>query len=284
MKLILFLFLGFVIACNTPSSRASHPLVQHNGVNIVYTDTGRGDTTLLFVHGWCINKSYWSAQVAHFGNAYRVVTIDLPGFGESGRNRNQWDTRTYAQDVDSVIMQLGLKNVILVGHSMAGDIVLLSAIDNPGTVIGFIGIDNFKGVGQPWPEESKAQYAKEIQAMKRDFQSVVIPYFNKELFSSTTAPAIKERILADVKKADTVIAVASMEQGDIDELAKLKASGRTLYLINSDVTPTDTAGLVSNHIPYHIEYTKGTGHYAMVENPDEFNRELERIIQLISKQ
>lgn len=32
--------------------------INNNGVNIAYTDTGKNDTTLLFIHGWAINKSY----------------------------------------------------------------------------------------------------------------------------------------------------------------------------------------------------------------------------------
>jgi len=62
------------------------------GVNIVYSDSGKGDTTLLFVHGWGLNRSYWSNQVKYFDKKYRVVTIDLPGFGQSGKNRNIWNT------------------------------------------------------------------------------------------------------------------------------------------------------------------------------------------------
>ena len=43
------------------------------------------DTTLLFVHGWCINKEYWKEQSAYFCDNYKVVTLDLPGFGQSVR-------------------------------------------------------------------------------------------------------------------------------------------------------------------------------------------------------
>jgi pimeloyl-ACP methyl ester carboxylesterase len=56
---------------------------------------------------------------------------------------------------------------------------------------------------------------------------------------------------------------------------------KPLYLINSDVIPTDTTHLAKMHIPFHIEYTKGTGHYAMIETPDDFNQRLEKILALI---
>src|ERR1700709_1870931 len=105
--------------------------ISDQGVNIAYTDNGEGDTTLLFVHGWCINKTYWTEQSAFFSKKYRVVTIDLPGFGQSGKNRNTWDTQMFGRDIDSVISGLNLKNVILIGHSMAGDIIVEAAINSP---------------------------------------------------------------------------------------------------------------------------------------------------------
>jgi len=117
MKPLFYLLVGIVLSgillsCNSPSknTRSNAKIAIHdNGVNIAYTDTGKNDTTLLFVHGWCINKSYWADQAAYFGKKYRVVAIDLPGFGESGKNRNQWNTAAFSHDVDSVIKRLDLK-------------------------------------------------------------------------------------------------------------------------------------------------------------------------------
>ena len=272
--------LMLIFSCNN----AAITVVNDQGVNISYTDTGSGDTTLLFVHGWCINKGYWSNQVAYFNKKYRVVTFDMPGFGVSGKNRADWSTKAYGRDVDSVISQLKLKNVILIGHSMAGDIVLQAAINNP-KVIGLVGIDNFKNVGHIENAASKKDFADAIIALKHNFKSVASPYFKQDLFSKTTSKAIQKRVLNDVTHADTTIAVASMEQGnDFDELAKLHQLKRKLYLINSDVHPADTIGLIRNKIPYQLLYIHGTGHFPMIEDPTDFNLLLEGVIQDVKKE
>jgi len=258
--------------------------IHNNGVNIAFTDTGTNDTTLLFVHGWAINKSYWSNQVAYFGKHYRVVTIDLPGFGKSGKNRDKWGTPQYAGDVDSVIKELDLKKVILIGHSMAGDIVLQAAIDNPEKVIGVVGVDNFKNIGKPEDPKAKEEMVAAIAQMRKNFIGVATQWFNQQLFSPTTSPEIKKRVMDDVAQTDTTIAVNAMEQGqDFDELVKLAEANKTLYLINSDVTPTDTSYITAQKLRARVYYTKGTGHFAMIESPEEFNKDLDMVIADIRK-
>ncbi|HEY4335795.1 MAG TPA: alpha/beta hydrolase [Puia sp.] len=253
--------------------------IADQGVNIDYTDAGKGDTTLLFVHGWGINQTYWNAQVAFFSPRYRVVTVDLPGFGQSGKNREDWGPLSFARDVDTVMARLNLKNVILVGHSMSGHIVLQSAIDIPGRVIGLVGVDNFKTVGQKQTPQAKKEFAAAIEKMKHHFKPVVTDFFGKGLFSANTPDSIKKRVLNDAGNTDSVLGVASIQQmGDFDEVQKLTMAQRKLSLVNSDYQPTDTTGLKAHHIPYEIFIVHGTGHYPMIEKPDEFNARLQEAI------
>lgn len=277
-----FLFLYFFKIDQVNSKKLK---VENHGVLIDYTDSGKGDTTLLFVHGWCINKTYWLNQIAFFNKRYRVITIDLPGFGSSGKNRQNWSTATYASDVNAVITQLHLKKVILIGHSMAGDIILHAAIKNPRSVIGLVGVDNFKAVGHVLsPLEMKNNLAA-INQMKLHFKKIAFQYFNQSLFSKTTTHLIKTKILNDVAHTDSIIAIKSLEnsikQMRYDEGKLLLLSNKKLHLINSDYTPTDTATLTARHIPYQIFYVHETGHFPMVEKPDEFNSKLLLIIKSI---
>jgi pimeloyl-ACP methyl ester carboxylesterase len=62
---------------------------------------------------------------------------------------------------------------------------------------------------------------------------------------------------------------------------ELIASKKKLYLINSDVTLTNSTGLRANKIPYQIKFIHAVGHFPMVEKPVEFNKDLEAIIKEI---
>jgi pimeloyl-ACP methyl ester carboxylesterase len=290
-RAFVFIVCSAAFACTNPEHKTSNISkakvnIVSNNVRIDYTDTGSGDTTLLFVHGWCINKTYWADQVAHFSKRYRVVAIDLPGFGKSGRNRKVWNTAAFGEDIKNVITQLDLKNVVLIGHSMAGDIILQGAIDIADRVIALVGVDNFKSAGVPFKGDSvkaKKEYADAIAAMKHNFKATAFGYFNQALFYKTTSKAVKNRVLNDVAHADTVIAIACIEQDNFDEAAKLLQAKKKLYLINSDYTPTDTSGLVAKKIPYKLLEIHATGHFPMIEKPQEFNLLLGKVMDDINK-
>src|SRR5947209_20436011 len=52
-----------------------------DGVSLVCEFRGRGDTALVFLHGWCGDRAYWKNQAEAFANDYRVVTLDQAGHG-----------------------------------------------------------------------------------------------------------------------------------------------------------------------------------------------------------
>jgi len=78
--------------------------------------------------------------------------LDLPGFGQSGKTRANWTIEEFGKDVNTLIDQLELKNVILVGHSMGGDVVLEAALNNPD-IVALIGVDTFNDAGMEVTEE-----------------------------------------------------------------------------------------------------------------------------------
>jgi len=281
--IVLFVCLQFACGNHQTSTvvNTANPLIEikNGNVKIAYTDNGKSDTTLFFVHGWGINKSYFQNQVAYFSKRYRVITMDRPGFGESGKNRSDWSTEAYANDIETVISKLNLKNVILVGHSMAGDIVLQAALTDTNYVMGIVGVDNFKSVGIPEDAKSKEAYKQAINNLQHNFKQVASAYFTQYLFAKSTPDSIKTRILGDIAKNDSTIAIANIVQGNgFDEVPKLKQYHKKLYLINSDYMPTNTSGLTQNKIPFMVTYVNDTGHFPMAEKPQDFNVCLQKIL------
>ena len=117
-----------------------------DGVRIVYDVRGEGDTALLFVHCWACNRFFWRDQVDFFSPHYRVVTLDLAGHGQSGKDRTQWSILGLAQDVVAVANDLELNKIILIGHSMGGPVSLEAASELRGRVKAVVLVDAMSDV------------------------------------------------------------------------------------------------------------------------------------------
>lgn len=253
--------------------------VDADGVQVFYSSKGKGDTCLLFVHGWGIHHGYWQAQQDYFATRYQVVTIDLPGFGKSGKNRKLWSTAAYAKDVLAVIQALGLKKVILVGHSMSGTIVVETALQAPQTILQVIGIDNMRDIGTVVGPEAQASYDSFYTRAKLQFREVVQKEMGPYLFAPSTDSTIRLKVLGDILQGDPIRSMEILAAGDQYPLTqKLKMYAKPIYLIQADYIPTDPSLFQKEGIPVRIRTIKNCGHYPMAEHPEEFNSALEATI------
>jgi len=288
MRIYLVLSVSIVLfSCNTPVVNKENSSIKVNDVAIAYNQCGNGDTTLLFVHGWCINKEYWNDQSSYFCDRYKVVTLDLPGFGRSGKNRTDWNFEQYAEDINDFIKAKKLKNVILIGHSMSGDILLLMDTKYPGSVIGIVGIDNLKRPGVKLSEEENKQVEGFFAMMDSSFSGTVEVYTKENLFPKSADTSIVNRVVNDIKMNDPVIAIKvlrslfDVSQKERELMQQLK---HTLYLVNSDGDTTHIDSLKKYcKASAEVVYVHGTGHYPMIEKPVEFNAALEKVFALIGK-
>src|SRR5262245_20922964 len=100
MSLTVCLLLVPLAGAGAADAKAQKGTVRsRDGLNIVYEVRGRGDTALVFLHGWCGDREYWKHQVDAFAGDYRVVALDQAGHGESGKNRKRWSVSGLAEDV-----------------------------------------------------------------------------------------------------------------------------------------------------------------------------------------
>lgn len=242
-----------------------------------YTLTGSGTRTLVFVHGWCINGDYWKAQADAFKDRYKILTLDLAGHGKSKVQRTDWSMQNYANDVAELITQLKLDNVILIGHSMSGNINLLVYDKIPEKVTGFIGIDNLHELGKKQSDTAKAESEAFITALETSFTGTA-PLFAQFLFSPTTDSLVRARVMNDIMTADTIMAAATLKSlfnESQKESAYSKKLKVPLLLVNSDVFPVNDTLLSQNTgSGYKVFHVHGTGHYPMIEAPGEFNERL----------
>jgi pimeloyl-ACP methyl ester carboxylesterase len=256
--------------------------IREKKVEINYFQEGQGDTTLLFLHGWCIDGMYWKYQVDYFSKTYNVFAIDLPGFGKSKAERTNWTIEEYANDVTAFIDTMNLKNVVIIGHSMAGEIILQTALTNNPKIAGVVGVDNFKFIDVAFTPEQMKQMTDFFPMLEKDFKNSALVYADMMLFHPTTSKEVKDRVKTDFANSDSVIGYGTFMnqmQYAYTDAQRLEQLNYKLYLINNDGFPTNETGL-KNHCKnsFQVETISATGHYPMIEKPIEFNLILEKVL------
>lgn len=108
---------------HAPSTRAAGCIETSDGAKIYYEDYGEGQPILL-IHGWLCSSRFWQKNVPDLANAFRVVTIDLRGHGNSSKVLTGHTIRQYARDVREVTEHLRLNEIVLVGWSLGGPVAL----------------------------------------------------------------------------------------------------------------------------------------------------------------
>ncbi len=288
-KAILLIVIAALSVCAVAQTqerlKAKQILIRDKQVEINYYQQGQGDTTLLFIHGWCIDGTYWKNQVEYFSKKYNVYAIDLPGFGKSKAERANWTIEEYANDVTAFIDTMNLRNVVIIGHSMAGDIMLQAALTNNPKISGIVGVDNFKSIDVALTPEQMKQMTDFLPLLEKDFKNSAPVYADMMLFHPTTSKEVKERVKRDFANSNPVIGygtIMTLMQYAYTDAQRLEQLNYKLYLVNSDGSPTNEPGL-KNHCKnsFHVEPVPTTGHYPMIEKPVEFNLALEKVLKLL---
>ena len=95
-------------------------IINAEPVNIYYEDLGNGQP-LVFIHGWPLSGAMWEYQVTELTNkGFRCITYDRRGFGKSDKPYSGYDYGTMAGDLKTLIDELDLEDVTLIGFSMGG--------------------------------------------------------------------------------------------------------------------------------------------------------------------
>jgi pimeloyl-ACP methyl ester carboxylesterase len=248
------------------------------GVSIAYEVRGEGGPTLVFVHGWSCDRSYWAPQLEAFAQEFRVVAVDLGGHGESGLGRQAWTIESFGEDVAAVVEALGLQRVILIGHSMGGDVVPEAARRLTGRVAGLIWVDAYKQLGSGrTPEQVQAFVAR----FRPNFAATT-KVFVRGMFLPTSDQALVDRVATDMAAAPPTVALPALEStfGYSREVVNtLSALKLPVIAINPDNEPTDVASM--NRHGVEVLIMPGVGHFLHLENAETFNRLLRRAIDKI---
>ncbi|MBT2187370.1 alpha/beta fold hydrolase [Sphingobium nicotianae] len=234
------------------------------GLKIHYTVQGKpGGKTLIFVHGWTCDDRSWSRQVPAFVADYRVVTLDLPGHGQSDSPPPAgYSIGLFADAVEAVRKAVGANKVVLVGHSMGAGVSRLYTLAHPEHVAGIVSADGLLDI-RPF-----AAAALRAQPMTHERRVAAI----EAMFVPSTPEPLRQEIrqmMLGASEATSVGANAAMMDPAIQSNAVITAPALTVFASSRTMgLATPTKELLPNWESVTIP---DTGHFVMMEKPDQFN-------------
>jgi len=275
--------LAVLTGCDRSSDNASPAATATarapDGVEIAYDVRGKGETALVFIHGWACDRSFWREQLDVFADNYRVVSLDLAGHGESKANRTAWPVASLAGDVQAVVEKLDLKKVILVGHSLGGPVALEAARLMPGRVLAVVGADTLHDAEIQYTEQMIRQA---LAAFDADFQQTMTT-FVRLMFPEDPNSAIADWAVSKACSANQQAVLAIVrDTPNLDIKQSFSAAKVPIRCINvAPYPPTNTQTKIETNRKYadfDAILMQRVGHLPMLERPKEFNSNLRKIL------
>ncbi len=113
----------------------SHEQLNVHNLNIHYYQGGPlSSETLVLLHGFAADKDNWLRFSRHLTQDYRVIALDLPGFGDSDLPPGSYDVGTQTERLADILDAMGIQQAHLLGNSMGGQIAALFAARYPERV------------------------------------------------------------------------------------------------------------------------------------------------------
>jgi pimeloyl-ACP methyl ester carboxylesterase len=153
--------IGALLLFHTPDSDAGAMQAKYGGdqarfvesgqARIHYRDEGPRDApVLLLIHGSNSSLHTWGPTVAALKGQYRLISLDLPGHGLTGPNRNRtYGAQAMIAAATAVLDDAKVTKAVWVGNSMGGWVVWRAALDVPDRVSGLVLVDASGAIADP---------------------------------------------------------------------------------------------------------------------------------------
>lgn len=268
---------------NIPGWTQYQNLDKTNVLELASRSTGTGEPVLL-IHGFGASSYSWRHVIEPLAQKNRVITIDLKGFGDSPKPRDDaYSVYEQARLVRNFILENDLKNLHIVGHSYGGGVALAVSIylsaSNPGLQKSLVLIDSV-AYPQELPSFVKILATPVLgplitYAVPNTFQVknlLQIVYFNDDLIPQEAI----DHYAADLDKPDAKYAlltsVRQMLPTDLQQFSENYASLTIPTLIiwsrEDEIVPLAVGKRLHENIPdSKLVIMSGVGHAVQEEKP-----------------
>jgi pimeloyl-ACP methyl ester carboxylesterase len=261
MRLLLSIALAISVAAPIHAAEV-------DGAKVHWSSKGTAKQAVILVHGWTCDETSWDAQVPVLSQKYRVITLDLPGHGQSDPPRGgKFSMTGFARAVEAVRAEAKVDRVVLVGHSMGTPVIREYARLYPKHVAGLVPVDGLLLIGTPGRGAPSAAAMTGPDGIKAREGMI------RGMFTPATPAAVQQHVLKMMLAPPEATAAGAMAATwDASSFNDAVVTAPVLG-IYAGVRPMANGDALKKVFP-NSEYVQvaGTGHFVMMERPEEFNR------------
>ncbi len=277
----LLLSLGGAALICTAQAKApdvSTHFTRLDDIRVHYTDYGKGETALVFVHGWNCDESVWKNQAPVLAQDMRVITIDLPGHGQSDKPEIAYTMDLHAKAIDAVLQDAKVKTAVLIGHSNGTPVIRQFYRNYREKVRGLVIVD-----GGLRPFGDQAFMEKFIAPLRgRDYLDTAM-HFVSGMIAPMKQPSEQEAVRKMMLSGPQYVAVSEMEALTDPTLWKEdKIDVPVLMILAKQPAWTDEYEQFAKSLIPNLDYQvwSDVSHFIMLDQPNEFNQ---AVVEFVKK-
>lgn len=257
-----------LLACiGAAKAETSNYFAPYGDLKVHYRSAGVGEDTLIFIHGWACDSGVWRGQMDAFPD-HRVIAIDLPGHGQSGKPRADYNVPSFARAIEAVMRDAKIARAVLIGHSLGAPVAREFYRLFPEKTIALVIVD-----GALRPMASTEQFEKMRDQLRTDY-----PQTSRRMVEGMLTPLRDEKLRDEIRS----MTLATPDYVGISAMNAL--ADKTLYrtdtinvpmlavLAKSPFWAADTEQFLRSLAPQlEFHMLEDVSHFLMMERPSDFN-------------
>ncbi len=274
MKSLAFVLSFFFFAGAIRASEPDDRFAPFEKAKVHYRMSGAGEDALIFVHGWACDANFWRLQAGEFPDS-RVIAIDLPGHGRSGKPQAAYTLDYFARSIEAVMRHAKISRAVLVGHSMGAPVVGRFYGLYPKKTLGLVIVD---GAMRPFLPIEQIEGA--IAELLADYRAAAPPMIDSMLAPVKDAK-LRREIRAAMLSTPAHVAIGAM-RGMADEKAYERGPITVpvlAVLAKSHGWSADTEPFLRALAPtLELVFWDEVSPFLMMDKPAEFNRSIREFL------
>jgi pimeloyl-ACP methyl ester carboxylesterase len=237
-----------------------------DGILVHYQESGdKNAPVALLLHGWAADIKSFAKLAEHLQKQYRVVRLDMPGFGASEQPSPDWHIASYAQFVSHFVAKVGLDIALLIGHSFGGRVSIKAIASGALTPQKLVLLDSG---GIQHSRDARNQVYKAIA--KTGKVVTMLPGLRR--FQGRLKRALyKSAGSTDYLNAGVMkqIFLNTINEDLRADAAKITVPTLLIWGANDDQTPVEDGKILADAIKNsRLEVIQGAGHYVQLDAPE----------------